>query len=123
MATQDTCVSVAPYFKAHDGKLDAFKALCDQLVQMTSQETTALYCGFGFDGAQAVCREAYQNADAWLAHLQIVGGVFGEMLKVADLTRLEFHAPEQELVKVRKAIADMGLQAQLFTIGDGYRRA
>ena len=54
MATSDTCVSIAPYFKAHDGKLQAFKTLCDDLVRIASGESTCLYCGFGFDGSQAV---------------------------------------------------------------------
>lgn len=123
MATLDTCVSPAPYFTVHPGKLAEFKALCDQMVQKTNAEPGALYCGFAFDGDQAFSREGYANADAWLAHLGNIGEIFGAMLKVADLTRLEVHATEAELVKVRKTLADMGIKAQCYALECGFRRA
>ena len=122
MATQDTCVSPAPYFKAKAGKLAEFKTLCDQMVQKTAEESGALYCGFCFDGDEAYCREGYQNAEAWLAHLGNIGAIFGEMLKVADITRLEVSGPEAELVKVRKALSEMGMQAKYFTLEYGVRK-
>ena len=122
MATQDSCVSPAPYFKVHAGKMADFKKLCEQMVQKTGEEPGALFCGFAFDGDQAFAREGYKDADAWLAHLGNIGEIFGEMLKVADLARLEIHGSEAELVKVRKALADMGMQAQFFTLECGFRR-
>lgn len=122
MSTQDRCVSPAPYFTVHPGKLAEFKGLCDQMVQKTSEEPGALYCGFAFDGDQAFAREGYANADAWISHLGNIGAIFGEMLKVADLARLEVHGTADELVTVRKALADMGIKAQLFTLESGFRR-
>jgi hypothetical protein len=121
--TTDTSVSPGPYFKVKPGKLAEFKALCDQMVQETSEEPGALYCGFCFDGDQAFSREAYQNADAWVAHLGNIGAIFGEMLKVADLARLEVHGPETELVKVRKVLSDMGIPAQCWTLEYGFRKS
>ena len=38
MATQDSCVSPAPYFKVHDGKMEDFKKLCVQMVQKTEED-------------------------------------------------------------------------------------
>ena len=35
MAIQDTCCTIVPYFKVHDGKLADFKAMCEQFVEMT----------------------------------------------------------------------------------------
>ena len=38
MATDDTCCTIAPYFNVHDGKLDAFRALCERFVDTTRTE-------------------------------------------------------------------------------------
>ena len=122
MSTQDRCVSPAPYFTVPPGKMVEFKRLCDQMVQKTSEEPGVLYCGFAFDGDQAFSREGYANADAWISHLENIGAIFGEMLKVADLARLEVHGTADELVAVRKTLADMGISAQLFTLESGFRR-
>lgn len=122
MATEDSCVSPAPYFKVHAGKLAEFKALSVQMVNKTAEEPGALHCAFAFDGDQAFAREGYASADAWLAHLGNIGAIFGEMMKVADIARLEVHGPEAELVKVRKALSDMGMQAQYFTVECGFRK-
>jgi hypothetical protein len=122
MATNDMCCSSAPYFKAHEGKLEALKTLCDQLVQKTSEESGCLYCGFSFDGDETFCREGYENADAWLAHLGNIGEIFGEMLKVSDLTRLEVHAAASDVPKVRKTLGDMGIEAQVFALEYGFRK-
>ncbi len=123
MATTDTSVSPAPYFTVKAGKLGEFKDLCDQMVRKTSEEPGAMYIGFCFDGDHAFSREAYQDADAWVAHLGNIGAIFGEMLKVADLARLEVHGPESELVKVRKVLGEMGIPAQCFALEYGYRRS
>ena len=53
MPTQDKCCSIVPYFKVHEGKLEAFKALCEQFVDKTGMEPKCLYYGFCFDGEQA----------------------------------------------------------------------
>lgn len=39
MATQDRCCSIVPYFKVHDGKMEAFKALCQRFVEKTGEES------------------------------------------------------------------------------------
>ena len=122
MATTDTSVSPGPYFKVHDGKMAEFKALCEKMVDKTATEAGALYCGFCFDGDEVFAREAYTDADAWVAHLGNVGELFGELLKVADLTRLEVHGPEAELVKVRKTLSDMGMKAAVYSLECGFRK-
>ena len=78
MATQDTCCTIVPYFKAHAGKLDAFRNLCERFVSKTSSEAKCLYYGFSFDGDQIHCREGYVDAEAALAHIDNVGALLQE---------------------------------------------
>ena len=46
MATQDQCCSFVPYFQIHSGKQDAFKELCERLVEKTKDESGCLFYGF-----------------------------------------------------------------------------
>lgn len=121
MATDDTCVTIVPYFKIHDGKLDEFKAGCDAFVEKTMTEPGALYYGFSFDGDVAHCREGYSDAAALLAHLENVGPLLQEALKISDIQRLEVHGPESELATLREPLA--ALNPQFFTLEYGFRRS
>jgi quinol monooxygenase YgiN len=120
MATQDRCCTIVPYFKVHDGQLEAFKTMCEQFVTKTQQEPKCLYYGFSFDGDQAHCREGYEDAEGLLAHLDNVGTLLQEALKIAEITRLEVHGPDAELAKLRQPLAD--LKPQFFTLEYGFRR-
>jgi quinol monooxygenase YgiN len=120
MATQDTCCSIVPYFTIHDGKLKAVKALCEQFIEKAGKEPKCLYYGFSFAGDQLHCREGYEDAEGLLAHLDHVGPLLRELLKIADLIRLEVHGPEQELAKLRAPLAK--LKPQFFVLEYGFRR-
>jgi quinol monooxygenase YgiN len=120
MPVLDKCCTLAPYFKVSSGNLEAFKKLCEQFVAKTSEETKCLYYGFSFDGDQAHCREGYEDAEGLLAHLDKVGPLLEEAMKVAELTRLEVHGPEGELAKLRQPLAK--LNAQFFSLEYGIRR-
>ena len=120
MSTQDRCCSIVPYFQVSDGQLRAFKALCEQFVSKTESESGCLYYGFAFDGNQAHCREGYANAEGVLAHLENVGALLQEALKISTLIRLEIHGPEAELAKLREPLA--GLKPQFFALEFGFRR-
>ena len=120
MATQDTCCTVVPYFRIPDGKLTAFKELCERFVETTGGESKCLYYGFSFYGDQAHCREGYEDAEGVLVHLDNVGSLLEETLKIVDLTRLEIHGPEEELAKLRAPLAD--LNPQFFVLEYGFRR-
>ena len=120
MATTDTCCTIVPYFKVNDGKLDDFKALCEQFVTATSSEEKCLYYGFSFDGDAAHCREGYADADGLLAHLENVGELLGQALQISEITRLEVHGPAAELAKLREPLAN--LNPQFFTLEYGFRR-
>ncbi|WDN88897.1 hypothetical protein BuS5_01865 [Desulfosarcina sp. BuS5] len=120
METQDKCCTIVPYFKIQNGKLEAFKELCEKLIQKTFKEPECLYYGFSFDGYEAHCREGYADAEGLLTHLENVGSLLEEVLKIADITRLEIHSTEEELAKLREPLAD--LKPQFFTMEYGFRR-
>lgn len=120
MATDDTCCSISPYFKVHEGKMDEFKAGCEAFVAKTREEPGALYYGYSFDGDMACCREGYKDAEALLAHVQNVGAMFQEVLKICDLVKFEIHGPESELAKLRGPLAQ--INAQYFVLECGFRR-
>jgi quinol monooxygenase YgiN len=120
MATQDKCCTIVPYFKVHPGKLDEFKMLCEQFVEKSYNEPKCLYYGWSFDGDQVHCREGYADAEGALAHLQNVGALLQELLKVSDVTRLEVHGPSDEIARLRGPLADF--KPQFFTLEYGFRR-
>lgn len=120
MATDDRCCTLHPYFKVHDGKLEAFKTLCEQFVAKTAAEEKVLFYGFSFDGDQVHCREGYRDAQGILTHLDNVGELLNQALQIADITRLEVHGPEAELATLREPLG--GLNPQFFTLEYGFRR-
>jgi quinol monooxygenase YgiN len=120
MATQDKCCTILPYFKIPSEKLGIFKEYCEKFVEASNTESKCLYYGFSFDGNEAHCREGYADAEGVLAHLENVGSLLEETLKIVDLTRLEVHGPDEELQKLREPLA--GLNPQFFVLEYGFRR-
>ena len=120
MATQDKGVTIVPYFQVQSGKLDDFKALCEQFVETTGKEPKCQYYGFSFDNDLAHCREGYDDAEGLLVHLDSVGPLLQEALKISELTKLEIHGPEEELAKLREPLA--GLNPRFFVLEYGFRR-
>jgi quinol monooxygenase YgiN len=98
-------VSLHPYFKAHPGKLDAFKANLPAFVEKTKAEPKNLFYDFTFNGDEVLCREGYVDADGLLAHLANVDALLKETFKIADLIRLEVHGPAEELEKLKGPLA------------------
>jgi hypothetical protein len=49
-----------------------------------------------------------------------VGSLPEESLKIAEITRLEVHGPDEELAKLREALAN--LNSQFFTLEYGFGR-
>lgn len=121
MPIQDRAVSIHPYFKAADGKLDDFRKLCERFIAATEHEPKCIYYGFSFDGQNVHCREAYEDADGLLTHLANVDALLKEALTISDLARLEIHGPAEELDKLREPLFALG--ATYFTLENGIRRA
>ena len=107
MSALSNFVSLHPYFKVHPGKLEAVKAGFPRFVEKTATEKKNLFYGFTVNGDEIFCREAYAEAEGVLAHLDNVGALLAEMLKMADLTRVEVHGPAAELEKLKKPLAHL----------------
>jgi quinol monooxygenase YgiN len=120
MATQDTCCTIAPYFTVSDENRQEFLDGCEKFVELTNNEPGCLYYGFSVNGNEIHCREGYRDADGLLAHLDNVGALLQEALKISELTRLEIHGPESELEKLRDPLADLG--PKFYTLEYGFRR-
>jgi hypothetical protein len=121
MLKTDTCCTLVPYFKVNEDQLAAFKSIVPQFVARTRNEPGCVHYAFSFDGLEAHCREGYDDAAAVLAHLENVGDLLGEALRVSEITRLEVHAPAAEVEKLRGPMAD--LNPQFFVLeADGIRR-
>lgn len=120
MATQDRCCTIVPYFRVHEGQMERFREMCDQFVETAKTEPGCLYYGFSFNGAEAHCREGYRDADAALIHLDNVGSLLTEVMKIADVTRLEVHGPESELSRLRGPLE--AFSPAFFTLEYGFRR-
>ena len=100
-------VSLHPYFKVHPGKLEAFKAALPAFKKKTATEKNNLFYGFSINGDEIFCREGYVGADGVLAHLENVGVLLAEALKISDLIRVEVHGPAQELEKLKGPLAHL----------------
>ena len=102
-------VSLHPYFKSHPGKMEAIKAGLPRFVAQTATEKACLYYEFtaNEETGELFCREAYETAEGLLAHLENVGALLAEMLKMADLTRIEVHGPAAELEKLKGPMAHL----------------
>ena len=120
MATQDTCVSIHPYFTVSEENLSQAREYCERFVALTQIESKCLYYGFSISGNEIHCREGYQGGAGLLAHLENVGALLGECLEtMATVTRLEVHGPADELEKVKEALAPF--DPQYFVLEYGIR--
>jgi quinol monooxygenase YgiN len=100
-------VTLHPYFKVHPGKLGAFKAGFPAFVEKTAKEEKNLFYEFTVNGDEVFCREGYADAEGLLTHLENVGALLAEALKIADLIRIEVHGPAAELDKLKKPLAHL----------------
>lgn len=105
MSVPSNFVSIHPYFKAHPGKLEAIKAALPAFIEKTATEERNLFYGFTINGDEIFCREGYAGAEGALAHLDNVGTLLAEVLKISDLIRLEVHGPAEELEKLKEPLA------------------
>ena len=100
-------MSIHPYFRVSDGKLDAFREFCERFVAVTAGEPKCLYYGFSFNGDEVHCREGYESAEGLLWHLANVKSLLEGVVKICEITRLEVHGTEEEAAKLREPLADL----------------
>jgi len=108
MSKYSEAVSLHPYFKVQEGKMDAFKELMTRFVERTKTEATCLYYDFTVSGDQVFCREAYVGAAGVLAHLENVNACIEEALTLSELYRVEVHGPAAEIAALREPLAELG---------------
>ena len=113
-------MSIHPYFRVMDGKMDKFKDLCEQLVSLAANEPKCFYYGFSFHADEAYCREAYEGAEGLLAHLENVASPLQELLKISEIFRLEVHGADEELAKLSGPLS--AYSPTYFTLEYGVRR-
>ncbi|PZR77147.1 MAG: hypothetical protein DLM73_00345 [Chthoniobacterales bacterium] len=107
MSSLSNFVSLHPYFKVYPGKLEAIKAAFPAFLEKTGTEEKNLFYEFSINGDEFFCREGYVDADGLLQHLENVGALLAEALKISDLTRIEVHGPAKELEKLREPLAHL----------------
>jgi quinol monooxygenase YgiN len=107
MSVLSNFVTLHPYFKAHPGKRETIKAGFARFVEKTAAEKKNLFYGFSVNGDDMFCREGYADAEGLLAHVENIGALLAEMLKMADLIRLEVHGPAVELEKLKGPLAHL----------------
>jgi quinol monooxygenase YgiN len=107
MSTLSKFVTLHPYFKAHPGQLEAFKAAFPAFIEKTKTEPKNFFYEFSINGDEIFCREGYADAEGLLAHLDNVGALLAEALKLGDLIRLEVHGPAAELEKLKGPLAHL----------------
>jgi quinol monooxygenase YgiN len=115
--TEDTVVTLVPYFKVHPGQIEAFKANFGPFIEATKAEPGVVHYAFSVEGDNVHCREGYVDAAGVLAHLENVGAILQEALKISDLARLEVHGPAAEVEQLRGPLAD--LNPQFFVLEPG----
>ena len=87
--------------------MEEIRAALPAFVDKTRTEEKNLFYEFSINGDQVFCREGYVDAEGLLAHLDNVGALLAEALKIADLVRIEVHGPAEELAKLRAPLAHL----------------
>jgi quinol monooxygenase YgiN len=117
MIDSQRVVSIHPYFKVKPGQEEAARALRPQFIARTATETKNLYYDFTLAGDRVFCREAYEGADGLLAHLENVGSLLEEFVRLAEVLRVEVHGAADELDKLREPLAHLNPDWFVFECG------
>jgi len=100
-------VTIHPYFKAKPGKMPEIKPLLAAMVAQTAAEADNYFYDFTIHEDQIFCREGYRGAAGAMAHVTLIGPLIGEMLKLADMTRLELHGAATDLEQLKPMLANL----------------
>ena len=107
MSSLSNFVTLHPYFRVHPGKQEEFQKGFPAFIEKSRTEPKNLFYGFSVNGDEVFCREGYADAEGVLAHLDNVGALLAEALKIGDLIRVEVHGPAGELEKLKAPLADL----------------
>ena len=90
------------------------------MVAQTLTESANLFYDFTINGDVVFCREGYVDAEGLLTHVESVGPILGEFLKIADVLRVEVHGTNANLEKLKGPLA--GLKPEWFVFECGVVR-
>lgn len=121
MNQSDKAVTFHPYFKVSDDKLQAFKRLAEDLIEVTRGEMGCLFYGFSYADGEAHCREGYKNADSLVSHLDNVSDLLQKLESISELARLEVHGPQDEIDKLREWPSIKKLSPKYYLLDGGFR--
>ncbi|MGJ8658029.1 MAG: putative quinol monooxygenase [Akkermansiaceae bacterium] len=109
MSNISKSVSIHPYFKINEGRLEDFKANIKDFIERTQTEDKCFYYDFSYCAEEnsAFCRESYEGAEGVLTHLENVGGQIEKALTMSDMYCLEIHGPSEEIAKLREPLAHL----------------
>ena len=110
-------VSIHPYFRVNEGKLEEFKAMLPLFIEKTSTEEACLFYDFTLNGDIVFCREAYVGGGGALAHLENVGELLDKALEISELIRIELHGSAEELEKLREPLGPLNPDWFIFDSG------
>jgi len=116
----DSSVVLQPCFEVPSGRMEEFRSGFSHFYNhIHPKAERMLYYGFSVDEANDLvfCREAYQDADGVLKHLQNVDWPLKSALKIGKLGRLDVHGPAAELDKLRGPLKELG--CRFYIIDEG----
>ena len=83
------------------------KNLLRQMVARTSTEQANLFYDFTINGDVVFCREAYIEAEGLLKHIESIGPILAEFLKISEVLRVEIHGTHANLEKLKGPLAKL----------------
>jgi len=119
MSKLSQAVSIHPYFKINEGRLEDFKENLKTFIERTQKEEGCYYYDFSYSAEEntVFCREAYAGAAGVLAHLENVGDVIEKALTMSEMVNLEVHGPAEELAQLKEPLADLPVKFYEFVAG------
>ena len=121
MSHSDKAVTIHPYFKVSDEKLQSFKRLAEDLIEITRGEMGCLFYGFTYSAGEAYCREGYKDAESLVSHLDNVSDLIQRLESISELSRLEVHGPQGEIDKLREWPSIKKLSPKYYVLEGGFR--
>jgi quinol monooxygenase YgiN len=93
-------------FRIHPGKLDEFKRLSAQSVELVRAKdpATTIYDWFMNDTqTECVAIDCYDSSEAVLAHTRNVGAVMRQIMQISDISVEILGSPSEELLRTLQA--------------------
>lgn len=111
MPSHDSHVTIVPYFKVPDGKMEEFRSGFATFYEGTKKGSKeCLYYGFQVCGNEVYCREGYKTANGVLAHLGDVKAVLDKAVALVGEGGLDLAVmgPAKELEKLKEPMGPLG---------------